>query len=351
MRNLWNTLLDRWRFRRQARDPDADFVVHRRRKGRRAFSFPEERGRRRIALRIGLCVCAAICLLSAIHVIFYAADYVEAKQASAALRDAYHAPEPSATEAPEVTATPSATRPATETPIPTLAPLTLFAENEPARLQAVRYPLNAMNIVSTRFEKLRRQNGDIVAWLTIEDLLDEAVVQRDNEYYLDRDYRGYHNVNGAIFLEQACDLSTRPYTYLVYGHNMKSGLMFGSLRNYEDITFYRNNPFITFDTLYEEGRYVIFAVATVSTDVNDRSFFNFTSLCSPLIDERRSALTTLINRSRYVTTIDVQPEDQLLLLVTCASDDADRRVIAARRIREGETEEALQQTVKRTKIR
>ena len=31
-------------------------------------------------------------------------------------------------------------------------------------------------------------------------MLDEAVVQRDNSYYLNRDYRGYHNANGAIFL-------------------------------------------------------------------------------------------------------------------------------------------------------
>lgn len=187
--------------------------------------------------------------------------------------------------------------------------------------------------------------------MTIDGLLDEAVVQRDNEYYLDRDFRGYHNVNGALFLEQTCDLSMRPYTYLIYGHNMKSGLMFGSLRNYEDITFYRNNPFITFDTIYENGRYVIFAVATISIDSTHWRFVNLTKLHSTIISYRQKEITNLIWRSKYNCKIDVQPQDQLLLLITCVDDETDRRVIAARRIREDETEEELQRLVKKTTIR
>lgn len=60
-------------------------------------------------------------------------------------------------------------------------------------------------------------------------------------------------MNGAIFLDESCDLSTRPYTLMLYGHNMKSGAMFGNLRNYENLTYYKNNPFIKFDTAYEDG--------------------------------------------------------------------------------------------------
>ena len=179
-------------------------------------------------------------------------------------------------------------------------------------------------------------------------MIDEAVVQRDNEYYLDRDYRGYHNVNGAIFLDETCDLDTRPYTLLLYGHNMKTGAMFGSLRNYENLTFYRNNPFITFDTAYEDGRYVIFAVATVSTTSGSWLYVDFTRLSSPVIADRTNAISALLSRSIYRTQVDVAADDQLLLLVTCVDDDMERRVVAARRIREDEDEATLEKLIRRT---
>jgi sortase (surface protein transpeptidase) len=37
----------------------------------------------------------------------------------------------------------------------------------------------------------------------------------------------------------------------------------------------------------------------------------------------------------------VRPDDQLLLLVTCVENDTERRVVAARRVREGEDEAQL----------
>lgn len=197
--------------------------------------------------------------------------------------------------------------------------------------------------------KIRRQNDDIIGWLTIKDLLDEAVVQRDNQYYLDRDYRGYHNKNGAIFLEESTTLRTRPYTLMLYGHNMKTGATFGGLRNYENLTYYRNNPFVTFDTLYEDGRYVIFAVCTISTNPRNWRYVNFAHLNSSYVELRQQAIDSLFRFSDYSRQIDVQPDDQILLLITCVGEETDRRIIAARRLRDDETEEGLLRIVQRTR--
>ena len=197
-------------------------------------------------------------------------------------------------------------------------------------------------------QELQAINPDVCGWLTIDEMIDEAVVQRDNAYYLNRDYRGYHNVNGAIFLEETCDLSTRPYTLMLYGHNMKTGAMFGSLRNYENMTYYRNNPFITFDTAYEDGRYVIFAVSTVSLDRLDDRYVDFAKLNADWIDQRSEALDALMSCSLYRTAPDVTPQDQLLLLITCVDDDEERRVVAARRLRPDETEESLAKAIEAT---
>ena len=279
-----------------------------------------------------------------INIISYAIDYHNAQQASDELREAYYSAtvqetasptqEPQNTTTPVVTSTPSQTPQATATPS--------------VHLETLRYPGNYYANISSRFQKIRRQNKDIIGWLKIDDLIDEAVVQRDNEYYLDRDYRGYHNVNGAIFLDESCDLSTRPYTLMLYGHNMKTGAMFGGLRNYENLTYYKNNPFITFDTAYEDGQYVIFAVGTVSTRASSWQYVDFSRLCSSVISYREEALKALIRRSVFASGLEVSADDQLLLLITCVDDDAERRVVAARRIRPDETEEELNKIVKRT---
>ena len=215
-------------------------------------------------------------------------------------------------------------------------------------LSEITYPNNPRLEISSKFKALRKQNKDIVGWLTIETLLDEAVTQRDEDYYMNHDALGKKNVNGAIFLDSGISLKIRPYTYILYGHNMKTGAMFGCLRNFENIAYYHSNPFITFDTMYESGRYVIFAVGTINTVEKVRNYVDLFSLRFNYIQERESAIRTLINSSVFSNTVDVQPDDQLLLLVTCVEHDNERRVVAARRVREGENEDDLKNTVARS---
>lgn len=281
----------------------------------------------------------------------YGLEYVRARQASAALRDAYYAQEELATPVPSPTSTPEPTLPPTPTPSPRPGETPAPTPTPRVSLPVVKYPGNEYALANSRFMKLRRQNADIVGWLTIEDMIDEAVVQRDNEYYLARDYRGYHNKNGAIFMDESIDLSTRPYTIILYGHNMKTGLMFGGLRNYENINFYRKNPFVTFDSAYEEGRYVIFAVATIGVESSSWKYVNLWQLCTDNIARRKEAIDQLRTRSLYRSAIDVKEDDQLLLLVTCVENDDERRVVAARRVREGEKEADLQKLVNKAQTR
>ena len=316
------------------------------------FFLPRNDRTRRIVVHGVTLILVGMFLFSAGNLISYGMEYAASRRASNELRDAYNAEKaqelsqtavPTAVPAETPTPTPTATPVPAEdaSPTPTVTPV--------ARLAAVPYPNNPYTIVSSRFSKIRRQNEDIVGWLTIKDLVDEAVVLRDNQYYLTRDYRGYHNNNGAIFLDESTNLRTRPYTLMLYGHNMKSGLMFGGLRNYENLTYYRNNPFITFDTIYEDGRYVIFAACTISTDPKNWRYVNWSYMNSTSVANRESAIASLFRFSVYGKYIDVQPDDQILLLITCVDAEEDRRVIAARRIREDETEEELLKLVQKTK--
>lgn len=330
---------------------------------------------KKLLLAAAMLVCVVVLLVSAVNVFSYLFDFVRSRQASRAMRETYYeelaaeqaaqdetdtlaetaietaeetaeepADEAAAPEAAQAADAPQETGMPAQSEIPVASPA---PTEKPSSLVPMDYPKNPYAKVTNRFAKLQRQNKDIVGWLKIDGLIDEAVVQRDNEYYLRRDYLGYHNVNGAVFLDQQCRLDTRPYTLLLYAHNMKNGLMFGCLRNYEDIGFYRKNPIITFDTAYENGRYVIFAVGTISLDRTDWAFVDFGKLMSSSVDWREDALYQLKLNSRYTSVIDVRPDDQILMLVTCVDDDTERRVVAARRIREGEDEQKLYDRLQR----
>lgn len=313
------------------------------------------RGRRRHYNRVrwGRLIVAlltlALVFFGLIKLIGYGVDLLSSRRTSQNLRDVYYAdptldPAP-VTEAPTLTPAPTPEETPIVTPTVTVTP----TQSPIPRLPSVSYPGNSTLNVSSRFKALRKESKYIVGWLSIHKMLDEAVAQRDNVYYIDQDALGKQNANGALFLDSSISLKTRPYTYIIYGHNMKSGAMFGSLRNYENSVFYHNDPFITFDTMYEMGRYVIFAVGTVSMEEWGRNYVDFYALRSASIPERQAAIDALIAASVHTCPVDVQADDQLLVLVTCVEKDEERRVVAARRVRDGENESDLKKQVDRSR--
>ncbi len=213
-----------------------------------------------------------------------------------------------------------------------------------------QWPGNPSMKVSESLKKLQRQNKDIIGWLAVPGMLEQAVVQRNNTYYLKRDYLGYHNANGALFLEEGISLRTRPDTYIIFGHNMKTGDMFGSLRLYEDVGYYRRHALINFNVLYEDGQYVVFSIADVDIVQGMRRYVPFMQLPGMPADERAQCIQKLQAYSLLYSPVQVSPDDQLLLLVTCEGTEENRRVVAARRLRDGENADMLQtslQTAKR----
>ena len=285
---------------------------------------------------------AALIVFGLVKLIGYGRDYASSRQTADQLKRAYREETSAEIVLPTASSVPA-------TPAPTIAPATPVPTASPApMLEAAAYPGNPGLTIGSRFKALRKENKDIVGWLNIGDLLDEAVVQRDEVFYMDHDALCKKNVNGAIFLDSGISMKTRPYTLILYGHNMKTGAMFGCLRNFENVSFYRKNPFITFDSMYEESRYVIFAVGSVSTELYARHYVDFFSLISSDIQKRQAAIEALKAASVHTCTVDVRPEDQLLLLVTCVEKDEERRVVAARRIRDGEDEKELKKLAERS---
>ena len=262
----------------------------------------------------------------------YLSEMNQARQTTAELREA--AATESVTTAPAATNKPTGTpEPLPETAVPVPAETTV-SEEAPAvsaTLPDVEYP-NGYNLVP-RIQELRKKSEYIIGWITMDDL-DEPVVLKDNRFFLNHDAAGKRNSNGAIFMEEGTRLLTRPYTIMLYGHNMKSGMMFGNLRKYTDPTYCRKHRTFRFDTLYEEGQYEIFAVVTISVTPGKARYLDLWALRSPDRETRKDALASLKRANSYVSTAEVSEEDQILLLVTCVGDDDERLVVAAVRTKE-----------------
>ena len=108
------------------------------------------------------------------------------------------------------------------------------------------------------------QNGDCIGWLCIPDTqLSYPVMHTpDNpQKYLRRSFYGEYSLSGVPFLDWRCDLQSDHL--IVYGHNMKNGTMFSSLRNYTDPAFCAEHPVIEFQTADGVEQYTVFAVAAV----------------------------------------------------------------------------------------
>lgn len=199
-----------------------------------------------------------------------------------------------------------------------------------------------------RFLPLMRRNLDVVGWLSYSMFseMDFAVVQRDNAYYIDRAFSGEHNIAGTVFLDEANSIRPRDKNLILHGHNMKNGTMFGRLARMMEPAIVKAEPFLTFDTLYQEAVYVPYAVTVFSVDPQSPLYYDIVAPNFASAEEMGGYVNWLRARSALRFPVEVGPEDKLLTLVTCHGLDEDERLaVALRAVRRGESMDALRQAI------
>jgi len=188
--------------------------------------------------------------------------------------------------------------------------------------------------------ELTRKNPDTVGWISISGTVHLPVVYRDNTFYLDHDFTGAKNASGTLFLDENSPINADTQNLLIHGHSMNDGSMFGILTHYRKLNFLRQHPLIAFSTLWEKESYAVFAVMQVSSKTDSPNYFNYFSSptfgSTAAFDEYVAGVKA---RSLFTIPVDVEPDDALLTLSTCLDDD--RLVLLARRLRPGETRDAV----------
>lgn len=199
---------------------------------------------------------------------------------------------------------------------------------------------NAPPPVLEKYRALYQENGDLVGWLSIEGTdIDYPVMQReDDEYYLHHDFYGEESRYGCLYVKGQADVDTPGTNFIIYGHNMKDGSMFGDLDLYRKESFWQEHPRISFDTLYEERAYEIIAVFRSRVYQPEEDVFKYYQFYQAENQEEFSWFYENIKElSLYDTGVTAAFGDTFLTLSTCAYHVEDGRfVVVAKAIAAGE---------------
>ena len=198
--------------------------------------------------------------------------------------------------------------------------------------------------IQPAFTQLYEQNNDLIGWLMVCDHIEEPVLYRDNSYYMERDYNGNYSMAGSIFLDEKDAPLMTDDTLLLYGHNMRSGSMFGDLDNYRDRSYLAKYPIIKLHSIYEEEprEYVIFTMFDASMNKDDSSYIKIRQFNFETAEEKQAYIDEMVGRSIFQMPVEANAEDQLVMLVTCSySHNNGRFLVVARELREDETAESV----------
>lgn len=179
------------------------------------------------------------------------------------------------------------------------------------------------------FVKLKEINNQIVAYLKVNGTkIEYAVVQaKDNSYYLRKNLDKKYNVGGSIFMDYKNKLDGTDKNIVIYGHNMKNDSMFGTLKNILKEEWYNNeeNYIINLTTEKEEKKYKVFSVYKIKTE----DYYIDTEFKE---NEFEQFINTLKDRSIKDFGTEIDEQDNILTLSTCADNNAYRIVLHAKQI-------------------
>ena len=198
--------------------------------------------------------------------------------------------------------------------LPEIPELPPEPEQEPLEEQAIY--LKELNLA-----ELRKTNPDVLGWIRIPGTkLDYPLLQaEDNQYYLKRTWKGERNNAGSIFLECKVKDDFSDFNTIIYGHNMKSGSMFGTLKQYRTQSHYEANPYIYIVDDSGIRRYEIFA----AFEADVRGYTYRLDINTP--EKKQALLDYSLESSVIEAKIVPTPEDTIITLSTCTGKGYESR--------------------------
>lgn len=171
----------------------------------------------------------------------------------------------------------------------------------------------ALALASTDLAALREVNEDVIGWIEIpETELSYPLLQaEDNQYYLNHTWNRERNAMGSVFMECTNNSDFSQFNTILYAHRMNNDSMFGTLKYYDDLEFWKEHPKVYIVTDSGVQIYHIFSAYQVGVrDIIYRLDLEKSELQEDFIN-------FCLENSVIDTEIIPQPEDSFLTLSTC----------------------------------
>lgn len=178
------------------------------------------------------------------------------------------------------------------------------------------------------FDSLTKMNSDIIGWLKVEalDISYPLTQGKDNDHYLHNTFQNTPNIAGCIFLDYQNKKNFTDRNSLIYGHNMRNGTMFGTLKKFREEGVFEKSRYFWIYTPKKIYKYEIFSCQEVGYTSktyqlefkNDQDFMDYI---------REGFKNSVIQSDASVST-----EDKVVTLSTCTGNDTTRFIVQGKQI-------------------
>lgn len=205
-----------------------------------------------------------------------------------------------------------------------------FIKNEIHETAIIQNNIEGENNYKVDFTALKEINSDVVGWLEVPGTnVEYSVVKaNNNDYYLTHNFNKEYNSSGWIFTDYNNKVDGTDKNLVIYGHNVKDNSMFGSLKNIINEEWYNNeeNYNIIFMTENNNEIYRVFSVYKIEVeDYYIQTEFSNSNIFGDFVK-------TIKGRSIKNFNEEVNTEDNILTLSTCANNNKYRIVLHAKKI-------------------
>ena len=229
--------------------------------------------------------------------------------------------------------TPEPTKAPDHTPTPTPVP-----SEEDVLLAALMEEYEEYFTILPDFRILHSENEDVFSYIASPDtIIDYPILASEKEdYYLKYNIDHTKGYPGALYIQNCNSRDMNDPFTIIYGHNMKNGTMFGSLKDFKDEDFRNEHPIFF---LYMEDRVMVYEVVIVSHAPTDHLLSeDYVKKNGKWVFDKFDGYETsrMVRKLReeddkaYIASPEPTNEDTILVLSTCG--DGKRFVVVGKRI-------------------
>lgn len=172
------------------------------------------------------------------------------------------------------------------------------------------------------WDGLKAVNEDVVGWIYVdaEPAISYPVVQgKDNEEYLHMTYERSYLYAGSIFLNSQNTPDFSDASSFIYGHNMRSGSMFGLLKTIMNQDSYDASPYFWILTPEGDYRYHIFSEFATEDGTDTYTVFREGG------EKFLKWAEKMKEQSAVSTGTELKEDDHVAVLSTCIGSGSNQR--------------------------